>query len=159
MALALQTAINVTRPPRISRDAFLDAMARALALGMNDVKRRAILNLTGRFLRVRSGRLRSSIQTRIIREANAVIGQIGTNVVYARIHEFGGTTRPHTILPRRATVLRFQRGGKTIFARRVNHPGSKFPERPFLRTALDESRGDIVRHLRAALGQLLEGSA
>lgn len=34
-------------------------------------------------------------------------------------------TKPHVILPRNARVLRFEVGGDTVFARRVNHPGTK----------------------------------
>lgn len=34
-------------------------------------------------------------------------------------------TSPHVIVPRRAKVLAFQVGGRTVFARRVNHPGTK----------------------------------
>lgn len=33
-------------------------------------------------------------------------------------------TRPHTIAPRRKTILRFQSGGATVWARRVHHPGT-----------------------------------
>lgn len=33
-------------------------------------------------------------------------------------------TRPHTIRPRRAKVLRFVVGGRVVFARVVHHPGS-----------------------------------
>ena len=34
-------------------------------------------------------------------------------------------TSAHVIVPRQARVLAFQSGGKTVFAMRVNHPGSK----------------------------------
>lgn len=34
-------------------------------------------------------------------------------------------TRPHLILPRRRKVLKFTVGGSVVFARRVNHPGTK----------------------------------
>ena len=37
--------------------------------------------------------------------------------------EFG--TRPHVILPRFASVLRFEIGGEVIFSARVYHPGTK----------------------------------
>lgn len=39
-------------------------------------------------------------------------------------------TGPHVIEPRRASVLRFEAGGETVFATRVNHPGTA--ARPFL---------------------------
>lgn len=34
-------------------------------------------------------------------------------------------TRPHVILPKSRKVLKFSAGGGTVFARRVNHPGTK----------------------------------
>ena len=50
----------------------------------------------------------------------------------AAVHE---GSRPHVIVPRRASVLRFEVGGRTVFARRVQHPGTK--PRPFLRNAAE----------------------
>ena len=44
-------------------------------------------------------------------------------------------TRPHVIMPRNARALRFEVGGRTVFARRVNHPGTR--ARPFLKNAAD----------------------
>lgn len=59
--------------------------------------------------------------------------QIGTNVVYARIHQLGGQTKPHVIRAKRAKALAF--GG--IFRKSVNHPGSHIPARPFLPITAD----------------------
>lgn len=36
-------------------------------------------------------------------------------------------TRPHIIVPRNARVLVFEVQGRTVFTRRVNHPGSTPP--------------------------------
>lgn len=47
-------------------------------------------------------------------------------------------TKPHTIKPRNANVLRFQVGGSTVFSKIVHHPGTK--PNNFLRKALEESR-------------------
>ncbi|MGL9774201.1 MAG: hypothetical protein ACR5LG_10465 [Sodalis sp. (in: enterobacteria)] len=44
----------------------------------------------------------------------------GTNVVNARIHQQGGTTRPHIIRPRYKKALAFN--GRVV--KRVNHPGA-----------------------------------
>ncbi|MDR1311111.1 MAG: phage virion morphogenesis protein [Burkholderiaceae bacterium] len=76
-----------------------------------------------------SGQLAASITTRYS-DTQAIIG---TNKVYARIHQFGGKTRAHPIKPKRKKVLAF--GGK--FARSVNHPGSNIPARPFLPVTAD----------------------
>lgn len=50
----------------------------------------------------------------------------------AAVHE---GTRPHVIRPRTARALKFQMGGRTVFASSVNHPGTR--PRPFLRNAAE----------------------
>jgi len=76
-----------------------------------------------------TGQLASSIEGR----SNSTSAMVGTNLVYAAIHQLGGKTKAHTITARKAKALHF--GG--IFRRQVRHPGSKIPARPFL--ALDTS--------------------
>jgi phage virion morphogenesis protein len=79
---------------------------------------------TGKMLQV-TGRLASSITTAHTNNT----AQVGTNVIYAAIHQFGGQTAPHTIAAKYAKALAWPGGG---FAKKVNHPGSKIPARPFL---------------------------
>ena len=82
-----------------------------------------------------SGRLAASIVSR----ADASQAVVGTNVAYAAIHQFGGTTRPHVIVAKRKKALAWATGGHPV--KKVNHPGSKIPARPFLSlTAADEAR-------------------
>jgi phage gpG-like protein len=82
---------------------------------------------SGSRLGVVSGALRSSISA--VRLDKLTVA-VGTWLPYARIHEFGGQTRPHTITARAAKALRFVIGGVVVFARSVHHPGSKMPRRP-----------------------------
>lgn len=113
------------------------------------VKARVQKKLSGEVLKVRSGALHRSILSEVKEETNEIIGRVFSSgdVKYARIHEFGGTTRAHIIEPRRAPVLAFVMGGNTVFARRVHHPGSRMPERSFMRSTLTELRGVIVHDL------------
>lgn len=77
----------------------------------------------GRILQ-KSGRLAASIA-----EAHGDDwAQVGTNAVYAAIHQLGGTTRAHEIKPRNKKALAF--GGRVVA--KVNHPGSNIPARPYL---------------------------
>lgn len=71
-----------------------------------------------------SGRLRDSI----VDFATETSAGVGTNVVYAAIQQLGGKTRPHTIVPVDKRALAFN--GRVV--KKVNHPGSKIPARPFL---------------------------
>ncbi len=101
--------------------------------------------VSGPVLSTRTGQLRRSIHARAQGSGFDTVVTVGPSVHYAAIHEFGGKTAPRTILPRRAKVLRFEAGGRTIFARRVNHPGSRIPARPYMRPSLEENREEIER--------------
>ncbi|MCC7253186.1 MAG: hypothetical protein IT540_15085 [Hyphomicrobium sp.] len=58
--------------------------------------------------------------------AGANIGQtiyLGFQANYARHMEYG--TQPHVIEPRNAEALRWYAGGASVFAKRVQHPGTQ----------------------------------
>ncbi|MBS1186721.1 MAG: phage virion morphosis protein [Burkholderiaceae bacterium] len=99
-----------------------------------------------------SGQLAASITT----SASATEAVIGTNKVYAAIHQFGGKTKAHTIRPVKKKVLAF--GGR--FAKSVNHPGSDIPARPFLPVLADGSLQPEASEpvLEAALQHLRRGA-
>ena len=83
-------------------------------------------------LKVRTGRLRNSIKTEIDVNNNGLEGIIGTNVIYAPVHEFGARIRPV-----RASILRFEERG-IKFAKEVN-----IPSRPFLKPVIDANKSKI----------------
>jgi len=59
-----------------------------------------------------------------------------TSTHYATQWVINGT-RPHQIRPVRAQALRFTTGGRVVFARLVNHPGTQ--PNDFLNKALREA--------------------
>jgi phage gpG-like protein len=61
---------------------------------------------------------------------------LGSNIVYAGIHQEGGRTAAHEIRPVHAKALRFN--GR--FAGRVHHPGSTIPARPYMGIPKDFDR-------------------
>lgn len=71
---------------------------------------------------VDTGRLANSINYLV--DANSV--EVGTNVLYAALQQFGGT-----IAPKQAKALSFVVGGRRVF---VKH-GITIPARPFIPTA------------------------
>jgi phage virion morphogenesis protein len=66
---------------------------------------------------------------------------VGTNVIYAAIHQFGGKTAPHVIKPKNKKAL-FWPGAKHP-VKSVKHPGSDIPARPFL--SLTDSDYDTIK--------------
>ena len=123
----------------------------AVRLGMIRARNTAMKDyLTGprpAKLGVRSGRLRSSIFWFVNRRANQIVGTIGTNVVYAPIHEFGGI-----IVPKRAKWLRFMvRPGQWVSVKKVT-----MPKRPFLHPALEDNRQAIMDLIMTGEVKLLQ---
>lgn len=81
--------------------------------------------------------------------------EIGTNLIYGAIHQFGGTISPHVIEARRGKALFIPGIG---FRRRVNHLGSAMPARPYL--GIDSQDESLLidvtdRWLKQTLGKLL----
>lgn len=90
----------------------------------------------GRRTLIKSGNLRDSITHRASRDET----QVGSNVVYAAIHQFGGTIRAKT-----AKGLRFKIGDRFVTKREVT-----IPARPFLGLS-DEDRTMIREEIVAFL--------
>lgn len=109
------------------RDGLLRAMKQTAAVVERHVKS---AKLSGQVLRVRSGRLRSSIIGRAEQRGTEIIGVVGSNVIYARIHELGG---------------RAGRGHRTII-----------PARPYLKPAMEEKREEILKLIDSAVHTAVE---
>jgi phage gpG-like protein len=135
-------------PPQVA-DA-VEAKIRALTINLQGHIVRD--KLQGQVLAHRSGALGRSIQHDIIRSGERTEGRVFSagDVKYAAIHEFGGQTPPHDILPSKAEALAFMMGGQQVFAKIVHHPGSKIPERSFMRSGLFDMSGEIVEEIRRA---------
>lgn len=96
---------------------------------------------SGEVLNVRTGRLRNSIFGKMRGNDTLEIGA-GSNVVYARIHEFGGT-----IKAKNAPFLKFQIGGRWAQVKQV-----QIPARPYVKPSIetffrDGSSDDVARGL------------
>jgi HK97 gp10 family phage protein len=111
--------------------------------------------LSGQVLRNKTGTLRRSISPSVSGTETFTEGKVSTNVEYARIHEFGGRTPPHVILPKRGRALAFPWKGQDVFFAKVNHPGSTMPERSFMRTALEEMKPEILEEFNNVIIQVV----
>ena len=136
--------------------------------------------LTGEVLHVRTGRLRRSITSKVVNDGPLVVGVVGTNVVYAKAHEFGvdkhmmvtvheylrrcKSRNTYAIKNGRRAVR--DEGGKVIghmlkrvlSSEGVAHVGEfqrnqhiHLPERSFLRSALADLGPDIRADLAEAI--------
>lgn len=72
--------------------------------------------------------LRGYLRNSVVKQHDAKTARVGSNSVYAAIHQFGGSTSAHLIEPRYKKALAF--GGAV--RKSVQHPGSNVPARPFL---------------------------
>jgi hypothetical protein len=111
--------------------------AQTLAIGHRSMRRllRRIATQARQDVPVKTGNLGRSVGEGPIRTTGprTVSGSVHATADYALyVHE---GTRAHVIRPRRAQALRFQVGGRTVFAKLVRHPGTK--ARPFLRNAAE----------------------
>jgi len=104
-------------------------------------------------LNVRTGVLRSSVNTSVDESSTSVSATIGTNIKYAKIHEYGGVIHVPEIKPKSARALAFEVGGQTIFAMSARAHDVRMPERSFLRAALEDMRPTIVTEIKAAVGE------
>jgi HK97 gp10 family phage protein len=99
---------------------------------------------------VDTGNLRASLRFR-----QRALGSyaVGTNVEYAPDVEFG--TEPHVIEPDTKEALKFEtEDGETVFASRVEHPGT--PAQPYLRPALQEHESDIADNIQEEIERLVD---
>ena len=123
-----------------------------LALKLENLVKTGKLN--GQVLNRITGALSRSIHHSVKVENGAVVGSVFSagDVKYAAIHEYGGVTPPHIILPKKAQVLAFMgSGGGMVFTKKVNHPGSKMPERSFLRSSLKDMSTEISTGLKKSV--------
>lgn len=103
-------------------------------------------------LRVMSGQYRRSVHaSKAVVTDKAVVSGIGSNLKYARIHEFGGKTKPHLIKPKRGKALHFMLGGRMIFAGAIKHPGSKIPARRPISKGIEDRLGNYGEAISAAV--------
>jgi hypothetical protein len=78
---------------------------------------------------VDTGNLKMSIKVVVMSRGRLEIGPDTLMAPYAWDVEYG--TKPHVIEAKPGKVLRFQAGGKVIYTRKVNHPGTR--AQPYVR--------------------------
>lgn len=72
---------------------------------------------------VQSGALRRSLTMRQGLTGRYQYVSVGSNLSYAELHHEG--SKPHDISGGVGRIMRFNVGGKVVYARKVEHPGTK----------------------------------
>jgi HK97 gp10 family phage protein len=111
-------------------------------------------------LHVRTGRLRRSIHGEVTHAPGTVSGTVGTNVEYARRHEFGFVGTENVRASVRMQVKAF---GKTMKNPRMvevkaHQHKVNLPERSFLRSALNELAPELQQELYKEFGKEITAS-
>lgn len=109
--------------------------------------------LSGDPLHRRSGRLSRTVHGEAEPTGDLVSGVVaaGRDVPYARIHEFGGLIKAHTVVAKNAQALKITLpGGTVIFRKSANIPAIQMPERSYMRSSLRERAPDGIAKLKAA---------
>ena len=151
----------------------LTGAAAKLLKGIEEAVTREALNLVAyikqnklsdQVLHVRTGRLRRSITARFEGKGTGSFKAfVGTNVKYARIHEYGfegsvsvkaHVVKEHTRLQKIA-FGKLMKEPKVVTVRehavQAHSMNMKMPARPFLRPSLEENAGRITTNIRKAL--------
>ena len=148
---------------------------------LKDVTKLALQNIrstAARTVAVDEGRLKSSIETTLVR--GGLGGSVETRVDYASDVEFG--TKPHKIVAKNGKALRFvaqagsrltdrralfvssktgrlitaQKNARAVYVKSVNHPGTK--AQPFMRPAFKQWKPwylkNIPKGVRVAVGKV-----
>jgi HK97 gp10 family phage protein len=94
---------------------------------------------------VDTGNLKSAIKVTKEGEGRYRVGPDLVQAPYAWFVEFG--TKPHIIEAKPGKTLRFQKDGKTIYTKRVRHPGTRAQPyvRPVLANWVDRLGSDAVK--------------
>jgi phage gpG-like protein len=142
-------------------DAGMEAGIRAATI---DITAHVKNLISGPVLNRRTHRLWKSIQPEVFRRFGRVIGIVGTDVIYAPVHEFGATIRPKEPGGKLVFSVAGERGrdssgrftaaeDQTIFADEVT-----IPRRPFMSRAFEERKGRVRQLIRENVMKAARGA-
>ena len=122
------------------------AMKPAALAGGFVIEGAAKINVRNNFDKHPTGNLLGSINTRATTtKKDSVTVAVGTNVIYAAIHEFGGT-----IKAKNAKALQFEIDGEFVTVKSVY-----IPPRPYMRPAVDNNLAAIKDTIKYHLMKLI----
>ena len=124
-------------------------MANAISISLMQLVSDVKINLTGKYLNVRTGLLRNSTFSKTSFTTNEIKGTVGTNAWYGKLWHNGWTRPDLTILPTKKKAL-FWKGAAHPY-RSVNQKAKTFEPRPYLTDALEARKDEIVQRILRAV--------
>lgn len=133
--------------------------------------------LSGQVLKVRTGTLRRSVDQSMVTDGNSIAGVVSTNVKYGKAHEYGfqgtvqQTVKEHLRRSKeqmKAAILK-RKDGMSFVSKRGKKNGAilvrehtrtaqiNLPERSFLRSALRDMEGEIIKSINKAVSNAAQG--
>lgn len=136
-------------PERLA--ASMRAVLNRLSIRVQSVVKES--KLTGQVLHVRSGTLRRSINRRLMEDSKGFFAQVGTNVKYGAVHEYGftGTVNVRAYVRRlyeSAQVGKKKRKVTGSVLVKAHQRAVRIPERSYLRSTVREMMPYIRREIR-----------
>lgn len=147
-----QTTVKIleNNTPAIRKAISGDALLKAVTAGAEVLRGAIRINIRETFNREPTGNLMNSINIETDHaDSHSAEVNVGTNVIYAAIHEFGGI-----IKAKNAPFLHFVIDGRHILTKSVN-----MPARPYMRPAVDENREAIFETIANQLKKQIEQAA
>ena len=154
MYLSDETRKLLREFPQMISTGIYDGVSRVMHKAEADSKSEYF---TGRpHLNVVTGRLKQSITNKVTRSGSKTIGQIGTNVVYGRIHELGFSGPVNVPAHSRRISQAFGRAiAPQTISIRAHTKMMKVPKRPFLEPALRGVVSNLDKDIAAAINKRL----
>jgi len=148
ISLSLDVKFNNSyyRKLGLKKKGFEQMIGETLDYGLNEAN-----NIARREAPIKTGNLRRSITKR---KPSILVGELHSNArsngrTYWQDVQYG--TAPHTITPKNGKFLVFEKDGKTIYARKVNHPGTA--ANPFVTRTLNKSIPKFKEYFHQVLSE------
>lgn len=139
-------------------EAVQAAIEKKMRLQAADISARIKQKLSGELLNVKSGALRNSIYARIYSSKNRVLLSVGSrgDVPYAALHNYGGVVQHPGVSSDKVVVFR-DKGGSKVFSRGISPHSIPIPERNFVESTIDDSKGELIQDLIDAVAEAARG--
>ena len=119
---------------------------------------RVKLKLSDDVLHVKTGRLRRSVTQSVTEDSSGIVGVVGTNVSYAKVHELGFSGTQSVAQSLRTIKTAFGKaikGGPVTFSVSAHTRSVNYPARSFLATSIEELKPEFEESIKKAVNKAM----